>query len=806
MITFPRCFKKILTLLVLLVITANYSLYAKENSDSRGTKFNLVNTTIRGLIQSISETTGKDFIIDPSVKGGDITLVTHRELNDKEFYETFLSILQVHGYSVIETGSISKIVPINKALQETHPLVDEPKDEPSEKFITRLVPIKNVSSISIANALRTLTRNVKVQHHAESNSVLLSGRVADIERINILIKRMDRSNEKHIEVLPLRYADAKNIVSTIQSLNKSAPGGVVKYISRGDKISADSRTNSILVSGDTATRQRIRAIVKKLDVPKKQEGRTKIVYLRYAKATELVNVLKGLSKSSVISNQDGKAKTVISSSGSDSDIQADARTNTLLISGDVATQQRLYQIIQKLDIPKKKEGRTKVIYLRYAKATDLVKVLQGLSKTAIIANKDGKAQANTSETGSNLDIQADESTNSLIITADPAVYVDLYRVVKKLDVRRAQVMIETIIAEVGTALSATLGVQFGFNGLGDSGKSGPVGVSSFAGAGSNNLGSLIGSKGASLGVGALLGVGGTFGGTQFVALLDALSSDGATNILSTPTLVTMDNEKAEIIVGQNVPIITGSYTSTGGGSTPTNPFQTIQRQDVGLSLRVTPQINEGTTIRLAIEQEISSLAASNTGASDLITNKRSVTTNVLVEDNDVLVLGGLFQNSFRDSQEKVPGLSRIPLLGRLFRHDTTTKDHQNLMIFIHPVILRDNLTASAYSREKYSAIRRKQQDSKILRRGTLKHRANSFPPLNRIITKKPTPAQLKAKRREQQIRKQQLRKQQQIKQQQLARQRATARQRVRPQPRVNRQPAAPQNNQPEAIPFIDDYD
>lgn len=713
-------FKKVL--LVLIFLATINSVYANT--------LNLQDTTIHGLIEVVSKITGKTFVVDPRVNPAKVTVMMNKKMGDDELYDIFLSILDVHGNSVIKTGNIIKIIPKNKALAETHPLVDLPKSEPAEKLITRLIPIKNVTSLSIANSLRALARNVKIQHHVESNSVLLSGRVSDLERVNRLIQRMDRSNEKHIEVIPLKFADAESLVKTIQDLNRSSKGAVGKFVGRGDKISADRRTNSLLVSGDTATRQRIRAIVRRLDIPKKQEGRTKVVYLRYAKATELVTVLQGLSKTSVIANKNGKAKSAGESSGT-----------------------------------------------------------------------------------SSVDIQADESTNSLIITAEPAVYKNLYTVIQKLDVRRAQVMIETIIAEVGTTLSATLGMQFGFNGL--NGKAGPIGVSSFAGAGGNNLGSIISSKGASLGTGALLGVGATFGGTQFVALLDALSSDGATNILSTPTLVTMDNEKAEIVVGQNIPLITGSFSGTGsGGSTPSNPFQTIQRQDVGLTLRVTPQINEGTTVRLAIEQEISSLAASNAGAADLITNKRSVNTNVMVEDNDVLVLGGLFENTFRDSQEKVPVLSNIPFLGRLFRHDTTTKDHQNLMIFIHPIILRDNLTASKYSRMKYSKIQRRQESSKILRRGALEHRADRFPNMDRMITKKPTSAELARERQQQQ---QQQREQRQRQQQHLARQRA-AQQRQHQHQNQHRAPA-PKPQQPyrapssqqgvdkeyDAIPFIDDY-
>lgn len=638
---------------IILLLTVNGTVRAEGPA-----QLNLADTDIRTLIGVVSKLTGKNFVIDPRVKGGGVSVITNRQLTDEELYDTFLSVLQVHGYAVIETGNITKVVPANIAKQETHPIIENPASEPSEKLVTRLVPIQNVSSLSIVSALRPISRNVQIQHHAESNSVVMSGRASDLERLAVIIKRMDRSNEKHIEVVPLKYADANKVVQTIQGLDQKGAAAGGKLVLAGNKVSADDRTNSLLVSGDLATRERIRDIVRKLDIPKKTEGNTKVVYLRYAKATDLVKVLQGLSKTSVVANTQGKAKT--------------------------------------------------------------------------------GTQGGGSSLGTDVDIQADDSSNSIIITAEPDTLANLYRVIQKLDIRRAQVMIETIVAEVSTNLSATLGVQFGFNGLSSDDSRGPIGVSSFAGAGGNNLGALATSGGTTLAPGAVLGIGGKVGGTEFVALLDALAADGATNILSTPTLVTMDNEEAEIVVGQNVPLITGSYSTVDGGTTASNPFQTIQRQDVGLTLKVTPQINEGTSIKLAISQEVSSLAASNASAADLITNKRSITTNVMVEDGEVLVLGGLIENTFRDSQEKVPVLGNLPVVGSLFRHDTTTKDKQNLMVFIHPVILRDHLTASAYTKEKYSAIQQRQQDSKILRRGSFQHRAKEFPELNKVVTQKPT--------------------------------------------------------------------
>ncbi len=629
-------------------------------TQAQGEKLNLKDVDIKVLIETVSRITGKNFVLDPRIKGT-ATVVTGRDMSDEELYDTFLSVLQVHGYSVIETGKITKIIPNNIAKQQTHPIIENTKNQSSEKLVTRLVQIEHVSALSIVSALRPIARGIQIQHHAESNSVIMSGRVDDLKKLEPIITRMDRADEKQIEVIALRYADAKKVVQTIKALDKT---GVKGKLSAKNKVSADDRTNSLLVTGDKATRTRIRRIVEKIDIPKQKEGNTKVIYLRYAKATDLATVLQGISKTSQVANKEGKAKS---------------------------------------------------------------------------AQNPGASSGGGS--GSNIDIQADESSNSLIITADPEVLKNLEIVIAKLDIRRAQVMIETIVAEVSTNLSSALGIQFGFNGLAGN-SAGPVGVTNFASAGASNIlsvGAAIASGAASAAPGALLGLGGEAGGMQFVALLNALASDAATNILSTPTLVTMDNEEATIVVGQNIPLLTGSFSSTGssGGASGSNPFTTIERQDIGLTLKVTPQINEGTSVKLAIEQETSSLAASNASAADLITNKRSITTNVMVEDGEVLVLGGLIENTFRDTQEKIPVLGDLPIVGSLFRHDKTAKERQNLMVFIHPVIMRTPETASAYTKQKYSAMQRYQKGSQILGRGALKQRANPLPDLSKVITQDP---------------------------------------------------------------------
>jgi general secretion pathway protein D len=334
--------------------------------------------------------------------------------------------------------------------------------------------------------------------------------------------------------------------------------------------------------------------------------------------------------------------------------------------------------------------------------------------------KKGPAPAASSQ-AQNFTIQADESTNALVITASLEVYRSLLAVIHQLDVRRAQVLVEGIVAEVSMNKAAELGIQWIVDGT-PSGH-GPVGLTNFNNAGGSSLGTLGSAAAAAAtstsGVGGLAGLvlpeGMTLGIGRFNSdtfnfgvLLRALQGDGSTNVLSTPSLLTLDNQEAEIVVGQNVPFLTGSFSTVSGGTTPTNPFQTIQRQDVGLTLKVKPQINEGNTIKLDVEQKVDSLAAGVRGAADLVTNTRSIKTTVLVDNGEVVVLGGLLKDDLQETEQKVPGLGDLPLLGGLFRYKSTTKEKTNLMVFLHPVIMRDEALLARVSGEKYSFMRAKQ--------------------------------------------------------------------------------------------------
>jgi len=472
-------------------------------------------------------------------------------------------------------------------------------------------------------------------------------------------------------------------------------------------LAAYPATNVLIISDRASNVERLVSIIRRID--QVSDSEIEVIPLAHASAVEVVRVLTSLTRAT------GGAK-VPGGAGTDQVLVADERTNSVLLGGDRAERLRMRAIISHLDTPLDSGGNTDVVYLRYAESTEIVDVLMGVGKIEEQeAGGKGGAAAVAKQRGS-FDIQADESTNALVITAPPDIMRTLKRVISQLDIRKAQVLVEAVIAEVSPVMTRELGIQWLFSGS-TSGSETPVGVINFdntgtpittvAGAVADAIDSGPGALSGIPTNGTLLGFGDISGSNSFnyAAVINALASDTSTNILSTPTLVTLDNEEAEIVIGTNVPFVTGSFTNTGATSGSTNPFQTIQRQDVGLTLKIKPQINEGTALRLDIEQEVSSIADSVAGASDIVTNKRSIKTNVMVDDGQVVVLGGLIEEQVRESVQKVPLLGDIPLLGYLFKSRSSDVDTKNLMVFIHPVILRDSAVMNNYTNSKYNYIR-----------------------------------------------------------------------------------------------------
>jgi len=444
-------------------------------------------------------------------------------------------------------------------------------------------------------------------------------------------------------------------------------------------LAAYPGSNVLVISDSAANIRRLKKIISRIDHASGDE--IEVVSLHHASASEVVRIIKQLS------SQNPKKKK--------NNIIADDRTNSILLGGNKSSRLRIKALIAHLDTSVDVGGSTQVVYLRNAVAKDLVPVLTGVSKSVSKA-KGKKASALASA----ISIQADENTNALVITAPPDVFRSLRSVIRRLDVRRAQVLVEAVIAEVSTNSSQEFGIQWGAG----STKTGVAGIVNFSIG--NSITGLL-STPPSVGDGLSLAGGNNSTSNPLGALIRALNSDGKSNILSTPSLLTLDNEEAEIVVGQNVPFVTGSYSGTGGGSTPSNPFQTVQRQDVGLTLRITPQINEGDAIKLKVEQEVSTVTASTQGV-DIITNKRSIKTNVVVDDGQMIVLGGLIQEELREGEQRVPLLGDIPLLGWFFRYSKTDLVKTNLMVFLQPTILKDAAVTAAYTGDKYNYIRAKQ--------------------------------------------------------------------------------------------------
>ena len=599
------------TLLSLGLLFTSLQAYAEEVT------LNFSDADLVAVINSVSQITGKNFIIDPRVKGK-VTVVSSKPLNENEVYSVFLSILQVHGFATVPTENAIKIIPDATAKQSSTPSNPASRN-PEDQLITRVLTIKHINAAQLVPILRPLVaQQGHLAAYPTTNVLIISDRASNILRIDRIIAEMDKEIDSDIEIIKLNHAFAAEVVRLLTGLNLTTPEQKAQA-GGGIKINADERTNSILLIGERTERLKYRAIIADLDSPVESGGNTHVVYLRYADAKNIATIL-----------------------------------------GNVGQQ-----------------------------------VMKAESKNVGTGGGTGGAG------GESVNVQADEESNALVITAPASIYPSLRSVIQQLDIPRAQVHIEAIIAEVSLDTSQEIGVQWAaFD------EDTALFSSQFSASGTT-IGSVIDGN---LPDGGLLGLGSIQdGGLSFVTLIRALSGDGETNLLSTPSIVTLDNQEAEIIVGQNVPFVTGQ--STGASSDTNNPFTTVERQDIGISLKVKPQINEGDAITLEIEQEVSSIAASSSGAVDIVTNTRSIRTTVQLEDAEMLVLGGLIDDAYIDNEQKIPLLGDIPIIGALFRASSTQKVKRNLMVFIRSTIIKDGAKARLLSQNKYNFMRDLQMNS-----------------------------------------------------------------------------------------------
>ena len=465
-------------------------------------------------------------------------------------------------------------------------------------------------------------------------------------------------------------------------------------------LAAYPPTNDVILSDRASNMERLRRIVNRID--RENEDFVEVIELENISATRAANAV-----SKMMANRQGGGKAL--------KILADRRSDKLLLRGDKQERLRARKVISSIDTKTDGGGGgTRVVKLRYAKAPDLVEVLQSVASN--IQSKNAQSNnggaANASSGSQDVTIQADKATNSLVINAPPEVQEEFDRVIKRLDVRRPQVLIKAAIAEVSANKAAELGLQFGA--LRD-GENGFAGGTSFESADQSNLANLVNAidsdQPVNPGSGLSLGVAELANGTRFAALLRALASDTETNILSTPSLTTLDNQEAEIRVAQNVPFVTGQFTGAGEGSGSSDPFQTIEREDVGIILKVTPQINEGDSVRLDITQEVSNLSESSE-AVDLITNTREVKTQVLADDGNLIMIGGLLDEQTSESQEQVPLLGDVPGLGELFKYRNSSSSKRNLMLFLRPHIIRSSDDMARRAKNNYDYMRSRQQTNR----------------------------------------------------------------------------------------------
>ncbi|WP_417670812.1 type II secretion system secretin GspD [Pseudoalteromonas tetraodonis] len=603
---------------------------------------NFKGTDINEFINIVGKNLNKTIIIDPNVRGK-VNVRSYELMDEALYYQFFLNVLEVYGYSAVEMdNNIIKIEKSSDAKKSNVPLITADSQALGDMMITRVVRVKNVSVQELGPLVRQFSDQKDGGHVANFNAanvMMLTGHAASVNRLVEIIRSVDQAGDKRVDIVKLKFATADDVVSVVENIYKdSGKGSVPEFLI--PKVVADGRTNSVIVSGE------------------------------------------------------GQART------------------------------RAIELIKRLDGELESQGNTKVFYLNYAKAEDLVKVLQGVSKS-LAEDTQGGATKSRSSNKNDTSIEAHPDSNSLVITAQPDTMRSLESVIARLDIRRAQVLVEAIIIEVMEGDGVNFGLQWISEEGGmlqfNNGTTVPVGALAVAAEQARDktiTKSIIGTESGTVteydettegDYGPLASLLGGINGlamgvikNDWGAIVQAVSTDTNSNILATPSITTMDNEEASILVGQEVPIITGSQT----GSNNTNPFQTVERQEVGIKLKVTPQINDGSAVQLTIEQEVSSVSGAT--AVDISVNKRAIKTTVMADDGGMVVLGGLIDEDVQESVSKVPLLGDIPILGHLFKSTNTTKRTRNLIVFIRPTIIRDGVNMNKLSFNKYNFIRGEQ--------------------------------------------------------------------------------------------------
>ncbi|EFF9449101.1 type II secretion system secretin GspD [Escherichia coli] len=626
--------KKYLLSLILMTALCGPSSRAEVNTFTASFK----DTDLKSFIETVGANLNKTIVMGPDVQGK-VSIRTITPLNERQYYQLFLNLLEAQGYAVVPVeNNVLKVVKSGAAKTEPLPLTGEGHENyVGDEMVTRIVPVRNVSVRELAPVLQQMTDldgSGSIVNYEPSNVIMLTGRASVVKRLTEVIQRIDREGNRTEEVIPLGNASASEIVRVLESLTRNSSENQPATLK--SQIVADERTNSVIVSADPATRDKIRRLIRRLDSEMERSGNSQVFYLKYSKAEDLVDVLKQVSGTLTSAKEEAEGTT-----GSRRDV---------------------------------------------------------------------------------VSIAASKHSNALIVTAPQDVMQSLQSVIEQLDIRRAQVHVEALIAEVAEGSNINFGVQWMSKDTGfmqfANGTQIPIGSLSMAVSQAKpQKGSTVISENGATTINPdtegdlsrlsqlLSGFSGTAVGVvkgDWAALVQAVKNDSGTNVLSMPSITTLDNQEAFFMVGQDVPVLTGSAV----GENNSNPFNTVERKKVGIMLKVTPQINEGNAVQMVIEQEVSKVEGQT--SLDVVFGERKLKTTVLANDGELIVLGGLMDDQAGESVAKVPLLGDIPLIGNLFKSTADKKEKRNLMVFIRPTILRDGMAADGVSQRKYNYMRAEQ--------------------------------------------------------------------------------------------------
>ena len=651
----------------------------KVNKAIKNTKkmWNLDDVDLLALIGEMSRVTGRNFVIDSRVTGK-ASLISNKPMDDNEAYQAFLSILQVQGYAVIDSGSVTKIVPDSVAKQIDSKVNSKDLKALGEEMVVQVITVKNVSATALLPILRGLI-NQQVAHlaaYAPSNVIVVADHAANVARMVEIINRIDKQNTDDVEIIALKDASSDEVVKVLTNLMANS-----QQLSEGGqqiKMAADLRTNSVLLSGDKSKRVKVRALIAQMDVPAPRTGDTEVIRLNYQTANALVPVIASIVEAYYAKAGAGNYDSGNSSGGrnirsaGDPSYAGSYRSNAMNQANLANTNNPNNTMASTLQMP------------------------------------DARREEGASAPG----VRAEPNTNALIVTAPPELMKNIKAVIAELDVRRFQVLVEALIVEVTMNHSQDLGVDWRLN---HANKSDIIGGTNFgAPNGTGTTGLINGAiaavsasnvaKGASgniLGTPPLSGL--TLGfmhGSDLRAVLYALQQDTNTNIVSTPSLVAMDNETAEIVVADTIPYKTADSVSTTTSDAPIR--SSFDYRSVGLTLKITPMITKGDAVKLTIEQKTGSVKSPGDTP---ITSERSIKTAVVVDNKDILVLGGLVQGQQDAGEGKVPFLGDIPIIGQAFKRNSNALNKKNLMVFIRPVVIRNTNESNNVSLSKYDYTR-----------------------------------------------------------------------------------------------------